>query len=149
MTAVGLGRKHRELWVPWNELPPERSRGTRPDPDVAALVSRRGSSAHSDEGRFDVHGPPDGEPHVENVHPQTSASTVDDHIIGALIRGGTGRTANSVQYDALFGPNYDMTLPRNSQPGCRCQTGRDLHERVRVHRQRATARLVDQDKEGG
>jgi len=67
-------------------------------------------------------------------------------VVGALIRGGTGHPANSVQYDALFGPNDDMTLPRNPQPGCRCQTGRDLHDKVRAHRQRATARLMGQDR---
>lgn len=66
-------------------------------------------------------------------------------VVGALIRGGTGHPAKSVQYDALFGPNRDMTLPRNPQPGCRCQTGRDLHDQIRAHRHSATARLVEPD----
>lgn len=67
-------------------------------------------------------------------------------VVGALIRGGTGDPANSVQYDALFGPNHDMTLPRKSQRGCRCQTDRELHDKVRAHMQRATARFMEQDR---
>lgn len=55
-------------------------------------------------------------------------------VIGALIRGGTGRPANSVQYDALFGPNEDARLPRLPQPSCRCQNDLDLIREVRQKR---------------
>jgi len=70
-------------------------------------------------------------------------------VVGALIRGGTSRPANSLQYDALFGPSYEMTTPRNPQPGCRCQTGRGIHDKVRAHRAHATRRLLERDKPVG
>jgi hypothetical protein len=55
-------------------------------------------------------------------------------VVGALIRGGTAQPANFVQYDALFGPYPEMTLPRNPRLACRCQTDFELHSDVRSHR---------------
>lgn len=55
-------------------------------------------------------------------------------VVGALIRAGVTTHANSVQYDALFGPNDDMTLTRNPRSTCRCQNQQDIHREVRAYR---------------
>ena len=61
-------------------------------------------------------------------------------VVGALIRGGTSKPANNVQYDALFGPYDDMTLRRNPRTSCRCQADTALHSEVRVRRTDSRAR---------
>lgn len=61
-------------------------------------------------------------------------------VVGALIRGGTSKPANNVQYDALFGPYDDMTLRRNPRTSCWCQADTALHTEVRVRRTNSRAR---------
>lgn len=63
-------------------------------------------------------------------------------VIGAMIARLTGYTTGAmrhVEYDARFGPWYEMTTSRRSRPACTCQTDAELIARVRAHRRRADA----------
>ncbi|MGW2695354.1 hypothetical protein ACWC3Y_26630 [Streptomyces sp. NPDC001296] len=60
-------------------------------------------------------------------------------VVGAMIARSTGHATGPmrhVEYDARFGPWYDMTTPRRPRSGCACQSESDLIARVRAHRNR-------------
>jgi hypothetical protein len=61
-------------------------------------------------------------------------------IVGAMIARSAGLDTGPmrhVEYDARFGPWYDMTTPRRPRPECACQTEGDLIAVVRAHRRRS------------
>jgi hypothetical protein len=72
---------------------------------------------------------------------QPSASFVAQQaaclVVGAMIARRTGHATGPmrhVEYDALFGPWYDMTTPRRPRPACMCQIEASLISSVRAHR---------------
>ncbi|MFJ6897439.1 ThiF family adenylyltransferase [Streptomyces hokutonensis] len=60
-------------------------------------------------------------------------------VVGAMIARSTGLVAGPmrhVEYDARFGPWYDMTTLRRPRSGCACQSEADVIAAVRTQRRR-------------
>ncbi|MEU1160526.1 hypothetical protein ABZ372_06835 [Streptomyces sp. NPDC005921] len=84
---------------------------------------------------------------ADDFHPSAAfvAQQAACLVVGAMIARSTGLVAGPmrhVEYDARFGPWYDMTTLRRPRPGCACQSEADIIAAVREHRRRPHGQSV-------